>query len=303
MYRNVLSLRNNELLQAGAIGQFSHSFLKNGNMASTEYWEAGFDGNVISATSNVLTAELGTRDSNAIGVQQFIRYGMKAGDKIYATFKYMVSSGTSVDSPLVAIILFEKVPYVGALSVSYLFSSPFTDFDNWRTISIIKDCTFNNNELYFRFYYIDNLVDTTVTLNLKEAGFVNLTNVYGAGSEPDLATCQTTYADIWLETGISDPMTTIIRRNILTDSTIGIVSANQKELACLDVYDINGNRVYDFSKGDIIKVGDVVRIDRDNDSNSISYKQNGEPRYWRVVGRQVSKVGVPKIALSLREII
>jgi hypothetical protein len=81
------------------------------------------------------------------------------------------------------------------------------------------------------------------------------------------------------------------------------MSANQKELACLDVYDISGNRVYDFSKGDIIKVGDVVRIDRDNDGNSISYKQNGEPRYWRVVGRQVSKVGVPKIALSLREII
>lgn len=302
MYKNVLSLKNNELLQAGAVGQFSHSFLKNGNMASTEYWEAGFDGNVISATSNVLTAELGTRDSNAIGVQQFIRYGMKAGDKIYSTFKYMVSSGTSVDSPLVAIILFEKVPHIGALSVSYLYSSPFTDFDNWRTISIIKDCTFNNNELYFRFYYIDNLVDTTVKLNVKEAGFVNLTTMYGVGSEPDLTTCETEYADIWLQTGITDPMTTIIRRNILTDSRSGIVTATQKEIACLDVYDEAGNKVLDYSKGEIIKVGDVVRIDRDNEGNSISYKQNGEVRYWRVVGRQVSKVGVPKISLSLREI-
>lgn len=302
MYRNVLSLRNNELLQAGAIGQFSHSFLKNGNMATTDYWSALYTGNTISTASNVLTASLGTVSSNAIGINQYITYGMTTGDKIYATFKYMVSSGTNI-SPVFGIALVEKVPHISPLAVSYLYSSPFTDYDNWRTVSIIKDCTFTNNEMYFRLFYIDSGTDTTVTLNLKETGFVNLTNVYGAGSEPDLATCQTTYADIWLETGISDPMTTIIRRNILTDSTIGIVSANQKELACLDVYDINGNRVYDFSKGDIIKVGDVVRIDRDNDGNSISYKQNGEPRYWRVVGRQVSKVGVPKIALSLREII
>jgi hypothetical protein len=297
-----LSLRNNELLKAGAIGQFSHSFIKNGNMTSTDYWESAFAGNVVSAASNVLTCTLGTYDSNALNLRQYITYGMSAGDKVYATFKYKVTSGTNI-SPFFSISLLEKVPHVGALAISYLYSSPFTDFDNWRTISIIKDCTFTNNEMYFYMAYVDSGTGTNVTINLKEIGFVNLTNTYGAGSEPDLATCQSEYDEIWLEVGISDPMTTIIRRNILTDSKIGIVSANQKELACLDVYDINGNRVYDFSKGDIIKVGDVVRIDRDNDGNSISYKQNGEPRYWRVVGRQVSKVGVPKIALSLREII
>ena len=302
MYRNVLSLRNNELLKAGAVGQFSHSFIKNGNMTSTDYWESSLAGNVLSANSNVLTSALGTYDSNALSIRQYIAYGMTAGDKIYATFKYRVTSGTNI-SPFLIISLSEKVSHIGALSVSYLSSSPFTDFNNWRTISIIKDCTFTNNEMYFSILYADSGTGTNVTLNLKEAGFVNLTNVYGAGSEPDLATCQATYDEIWLEVGISDPMTTIIRRNILTDSKIGIVSANQKDLACLDVYDINGNRVLDFSKGGIIKVGDVVRIDRDNDGNSISYKQNGEPRYWRVVGRQVSKVGVPKIALSLREII
>lgn len=302
MYRNVLSLRNNELLQAGAVGQFSHSFIKNGNMTSTDYWESSLSGNVLSANSNVLTSALGTYDTNGLNIRQYISYGMGAGDKIYATFKYRVTSGTNI-SPFFMISLSEKVSHIGGLNITYLYSSPFTDFDNWRTVSIIKDCTFTNNEMYFSILYVDNGTGTNVTLNLKEAGFVNLTNVYGAGNEPDLATCETTYSDIWLEAGISDPMTTIIRRNILTDSKIGIVSANQKELACLDVYDISGNRVYDFSKGDIIKVGDVVRIDRDNDGNSISYKQNGEPRYWRVVGRQVSKVGVPKIALSLREII
>lgn len=117
MYRNVLSLRNNELLQAGAIGQFSHSFLKNGNMESTDYWESALSGNVLSVNSNVLTCNLGTYDSNALNIRQYIAYGMTAGDKIYATFKYMVSSGTNI-SPFLLISLGEKVSHIGGLTVT-----------------------------------------------------------------------------------------------------------------------------------------------------------------------------------------
>jgi len=300
--KNVLIIKDNKIFPK-AIGQFAHNLIKNGNMVSTDYWTGArktLYSNDLSASGNVLTSAIGTVPYNLIQIRSIgIKYLIKEGDKIYSTFKYKVTSGTNT-TPTLAIDLYS----LGPSAVSYV-SGAFSNYDNWVTVSQIDESGVTQYEFNFLVNYLDSGLGTptTVTVQLKQCGIANLTRLYGAGNEPDLAECQSIYDEIWLEDRQDEYMYDVVKEFVLSDYKNGVMSANQKELACLDVYDISGNRVYDFSKGDIIKVGDVVRIDRDNDGNSISYKQNGEPRYWRVVGRQVSKVGVPKIALSLREII
>lgn len=110
-------------------------------------------------------------------------------------------------------------------------------------------------------------------------------------------------AGAYLDIGATTLMTTLIKNNILTDSVNGIISASQSDLACLDVYDLNGNKILDFEKGDILKVGDIVRVDKDNNGTSIIKKSSGDPIYWKIVGRAFSKSGVPQLALKFREII
>lgn len=92
-----------------------------------------------------------------------------------------------------------------------------------------------------------------------------------------------------------------ISKNILEDYKDGISSVNVS-VACLDVYDINGNKVKSFSDGEIIEVGDVVRIDKDNFGNSRYKYANGNDMYFRVTGRNFRYAGVPMLDLELQEV-
>ncbi|MGN0960773.1 MAG: hypothetical protein ACI4PF_01075 [Christensenellales bacterium] len=58
-------------------------------------------------------------------------------------------------------------------------------------------------------------------------------------------------------------MSNIIANNIINDYSNGIRNGNAT-LVCMDYYDEFGNKIKDWSKGDIIKVGDIVRFDKDN---------------------------------------
>ena len=80
------------------------------------------------------------------------------------------------------------------------------------------------------------------------------------------------------------------------------VSVANITIACLDLYDINGSKVKDFSKGEIIQVGDIVRVDKDNTANSLWSYKDGSPIYWKVTGRNFRKTGVPMIDLELQEV-
>lgn len=93
----------------------------------------------------------------------------------------------------------------------------------------------------------------------------------------------------------------IIKNNILSDYSNGISNASIT-IVCSSYYDVNGNLVKDWSKGEIIQVGEIVRIDKDNEGNSASNYKDGAPRLWRVIGRTFRKQGVPLIDLELQEI-
>jgi uncharacterized repeat protein (TIGR02543 family) len=81
----------------------------------------------------------------------------------------------------------------------------------------------------------------------------------------------------------------------------GIRSA-RVTIPCLDYYDIKGNKVKDWSKGEVIKVGDIVRIDKDNFGNSAVKRKDDSVVYFKVVGRTFKSEGVPLIDLELMEI-
>ena len=49
------------------------------------------------------------------------------------------------------------------------------------------------------------------------------------------------------------------------------------------------------------KVGEIVRVDKDNLGHSASTYKDGTPRYWKITGRKFIKHGAPKIELQLVE--
>lgn len=90
-----------------------------------------------------------------------------------------------------------------------------------------------------------------------------------------------------------------IQSNILSDYKNGIITGTIS-VPCLDYNDINGNKIKDWTKGEVIEVGDVVRIDNENGNSMYKYK-NGKDMYFEVTGRTFRKNGIPLLDLELRE--
>lgn len=95
------------------------------------------------------------------------------------------------------------------------------------------------------------------------------------------------------------PMTEVISENILNDYQNGIMTTTLT-ISCSDYYDIERNKVKDWAKGDTIQVGDILRIDKDNNGTTLTNKR-GEPLYWKVTGRTFRYNGVPLVDLELQE--
>lgn len=98
-----------------------------------------------------------------------------------------------------------------------------------------------------------------------------------------------------------DKLVDFISENIISDYKNGLISASIT-ISCGDIYDINGMLVKDWSKGQICQVGDIICIDKDNEGNSLWNYANGLPMYWKIVGRNFRKNGVPLIDLELQEV-
>lgn len=112
-------------------------------------------------------------------------------------------------------------------------------------------------------------------------------------SNNELLQTNTKYNDV--------PISEIIKKNILNDYKNGILTANTS-VACLNYYDTNGTLVKDWSKGEILQVGDIVQVDKDNNGTSAITYGSGEPMRFRITGRTFRKVGVPMLDLELQEV-
>lgn len=91
------------------------------------------------------------------------------------------------------------------------------------------------------------------------------------------------------------------KNNIASDYGNGI-RTSKLSVACLDYYNTKGELAIDWSKQEIFKVGDVVRVDKDNVGNSIANYSNGEPYLWKITGRNFRYSGVPMLDLELQEV-
>lgn len=95
------------------------------------------------------------------------------------------------------------------------------------------------------------------------------------------------------------PIYNIIQSNILSDYANGIITG-KISVICQDYYDINGNLVRSWSNGDIINVGDIVRLDDEN-GNSLYKYDKSKDIYFKVTGRNFRKNGIPLLDLELQE--
>lgn len=92
-----------------------------------------------------------------------------------------------------------------------------------------------------------------------------------------------------------------LKQLLVEDYSTGISSA-KVSIICNDMYDDNKNIIKDWSKGEILQVGDIVRIDKDNNGNSAVKYADGSDMYFRITGCKFRYSGVPLIDLELQEI-
>lgn len=83
-------------------------------------------------------------------------------------------------------------------------------------------------------------------------------------------------------------MSDIIKTNIKEDYATGISNATLS-VPCLDYYNENGEKVKDWSKGEMLEVHDIIRVQGDN-------------TLWRITGRNFRKQGIPMLDLELQQI-
>lgn len=146
-----------------------------------------------------------------------------------------------------------------------------------------------------------NLVGTKITFNFNSNNETQAStdnNTYNMETN-ELMQDNAIYDDVYLTKGYN--LAQLVKDNIINDYSNGIstaiVNAN-----CIDVNDINGNLYYLFANGNTFRVGDIVRIDKDNNYNSLYKYANGNDMYFRLVGRPFRKQGVPLIDLELQEV-
>lgn len=87
----------------------------------------------------------------------------------------------------------------------------------------------------------------------------------------------------------SNDMQDIIANNIVEDYKNGIF-VGDINLICQDMFYIDGTKAKDWATGEIINTQDILCFDDDKD------------KYWRVTGRKIKYMGVPRLELQLQEV-
>lgn len=84
-------------------------------------------------------------------------------------------------------------------------------------------------------------------------------------------------------------MQDVIASNIVEDYKNGILIGDIN-LICQDMFYTDGTKAKDWASGEMISIQDILQFDDDKD------------KYWRVTGRKLSYMGVPRLELQLQEV-
>ena len=93
----------------------------------------------------------------------------------------------------------------------------------------------------------------------------------------------------------------VISDNIVSDYANG-VSTCRVTVICGDYKDEYGVVRKNWAKGEILQIGDIVRLDKDNDGTPALTYNDGSTMLWKITGRNLRHEGVPLLDLELQEI-
>jgi hypothetical protein len=99
----------------------------------------------------------------------------------------------------------------------------------------------------------------------------------------------------------SNKISQVIANNILNDYANGI-TFGEIEVICGDYYFSDGTMAIDWSKNEVLQIGDIVRIDKNNYGTSGINYANNEPVIAKIISREFVYSGVPKLLLGWREV-
>lgn len=141
-----------------------------------------------------------------------------------------------------------------------------------------------------------SIYGTSVSISLEDANLVDIANetntVTISGNE---------MLQEYSQVSGGKSLARVISNNIVTDYANG-VSTCRVTVICGDYKDEAGVVRKNWAKGEILQVGDIVRLDKDNDGTpAVTYK-DGSPMLWKITGRNLRHNGVPLLDLELQEI-
>lgn len=190
----------------------------------------------------------------------------------------------------------------GAQNYEYIFNKS-VDGD---TLNIEAQIHWRNDigsALTQRYYTLSYIMDFTFTVLCNQFS-ANSSEVEDTGNNlaeiPDSKFLLSNVVNM-LDLLDRSPLVDTLRENILSDYENGIATGTITVI-CGDYYNVKGERAKTWANGEIIQVGDVVRIDKDNGSTPLMPYADGTPRLWRVTGRTFRYAGVPVVDLELQEI-
>lgn len=137
---------------------------------------------------------------------------------------------------------------------------------------------------YYNFDKVDiAIVGNKYRVNDNQIVFGDGENSVEIGENPLL-----TQGTVIIDNNTEVQMAEILSKNILEDYAEGVRTATC-QVACLDYYDLEGNLQKTWDEGEIIEVGNLVKVD-------------GYNGIWRVTGSNFRKGGIPMIDLELQEV-
>lgn len=142
-----------------------------------------------------------------------------------------------------------------------------------------------------------SIYGTTVSISLEDTNLVDIAE----GETMPVTISGNEMLQEFSTVGNSNSLAQVIANNIVSDYKNG-VSTCRVTVTCGDYADEYGVVRKHWEKGEIFQVGDIVRLDKDNNGTPAMTYKNGKTMLWKVTGRTFRHAGVPLIDLELQEI-
>lgn len=257
-------------------------------------------------TSNIVYSNpIGNKPQKTIQVNQnnvsFTRTRNVKGSALPRT---LTSTTTHINAGNIQNAIVNENNGVFTLSLTILASRRYTTFWQTQYSSLTTETLFYGNysdvdDWNGWEHHTAKQVEITLNGNKRIISFED----FSLSSDPSAETVVSLQGNELTQTpNVTNGIENTIVNNIKSDYANGISTATVT-VSCSDYKDTNGNVIKRWENGEIINVGDIVRLDKDNNGNSAFCYENGSQMLWKVTGRTFRNEGIPFCDLELQEIL